>query len=59
MHVEPEDGQSSTNAINANNLQENVIDLNNANGLPININNNQYAENTCETSNPSGLYVGG
>ncbi|MGA7369994.1 MAG: NosD domain-containing protein [Nitrososphaeraceae archaeon] len=52
------DGQSSNNAIDANNLQGNVVDLNNANGLPTNINNNQYTENNCETSNPSGLCVG-
>ena len=37
---------------------ENVIDLNNANGLPTNINANQYVDNSCETSNPSGLCIG-
>jgi hypothetical protein len=52
------DGQSAQNAISANNVLENVIDLNNANGLPTNINANQYVDNNCETSNPSGLCIG-
>jgi nitrous oxidase accessory protein NosD len=52
------DGQSAGNAVNANNVLENVIDINNANGLPTNINANQYVDNSCETSNPSGLCIG-
>ncbi len=52
------DGQSKQNTISANNVLENVIDLNNANGLPTNINANQYTDNSCETSNPSGLCIG-
>ena len=52
------DGQSSQNTISANNVLENVIDLNNANGLPTNINANQYVDNSCQTSNPSGLCIG-
>ena len=40
------DGQSSQNTISANNVLENVIDLNNANGLPTNINANQYVDNS-------------
>jgi hypothetical protein len=52
------DGQSAQNTISANNVLENVIDLNNANGLPTNINANQYVDNNCETSNPSGLCIG-
>jgi len=52
------DGQSTQNTIAANNVLENVIDLNNANGLPTNINANQYSDNSCETSNPSGLCIG-
>jgi hypothetical protein len=52
------DGQSSQNTITANNVLENVIDLNNANGLPTNINANQFVDNSCETSNPSGLCIG-
>ena len=52
------DGQSKENTISANNVLENVIDLNNANGLPTNINANQYVDNSCDTSNPSGLCIG-
>lgn len=52
------DGQSKQNTISANNVLENVIDLNNANGLPTNINANQFTDNSCETSNPSGLCIG-
>jgi hypothetical protein len=52
------DGQSSQNTISANNVLENVIDLNNANGLPTNNNPHQYVDNSCETSNPSGLCIG-
>lgn len=52
------DGQNSNNKINANNILQNAIDINNANGLPININFNQFAENNCGASNPSGLCIG-
>ena len=52
------DGQSKQNTISANNVLENVIDLNNANGLPTNINANQYVDNSCQTSNPSGMCIG-
>ena len=52
------DGQSKQNTISANNVLENVIDLNNANGLPTNINTNQFTDNSCQTSNPSGLCIG-
>ena len=52
------DGQSASNAVNANNILENIIDINNANGLPTNINANQFTDNSCQTSNPSGLCIG-
>jgi len=52
------DAQSSQNMISANNVLRNAVDINNANGLPININLNQYAENNCEVSNPGGLCIG-
>src|SRR5919106_234084 len=52
------DGQSAGNALSANNVLENVIDINNANGLPTNINANQFTDNSCQTSNPSGLCIG-
>ena len=53
------DEQSSDNTINANNVLQNAVDINNANGLPLNINSNQYTENNCGVSNPSGLCIGG
>ena len=53
------DEQSSDNTINANNVLQNTVDINNANGLPLNINSNQYNENNCGISNPSGLCIGG
>jgi hypothetical protein len=52
------DAQSSQNIISANNVLQNAVDINNSNGLPININLNQYAENNCEVSNPGGLCIG-
>ena len=52
------DAQSSQNIILANNVLQNTVDINNANGLPVNINFNQYAENNCRISNPGGLYIG-
>src|SRR5918995_664688 len=52
------DGQSAGNAVNANNVLENIIDINNANGLPTNISANQFTDNSCQTSNPSGLCIG-
>ena len=52
------DGQSADNTVTANNVLENIIDLNNANGLPTNINTNQFTDNSCQTSNPSGLCIG-
>jgi len=52
------DAQSSGNSAVANNVLENVIDVNNANGLPPNINNNQFTDNNCQVSNPSGICIG-
>jgi hypothetical protein len=52
------DGQSASNAVNANNVLEDITDINNANGLPTNINVNQFTDNSCRTSNPSGLCIG-
>ena len=53
------DEQSFDNTVNANNVLQNAVDINNANGLPLNINFNQYTENNCGISNPSGLCIGG
>jgi nitrous oxidase accessory protein NosD len=49
------DSGSNTNRIESNDVVENELDLNNANGLPINVNSNSFSDNNCETSNPSGL----
>jgi parallel beta-helix repeat protein len=50
------DGQSTSNKITSNTLKGNTgVDLNNANGLPININKNVFTGNMCSTSVPDGL----
>ncbi|TVP40423.1 NosD domain-containing protein, partial [Candidatus Nitrosocosmicus arcticus] len=54
------DGQSNNNNATFNNLvQNNEIGINNANGSPVNINNNEYDYNTCNVSIPDGLCYGG
>ena len=52
------DTQSSSNKIDFNNVFNNILDINNANNLPTNINDNQYSNNNCQTSLPSGLCIG-
>jgi parallel beta-helix repeat protein len=52
------DNQSTQNNINFNNVLLNTIDINNANGLPVNTNINTYDQNNCMTSNPSGICIG-
>ena len=53
------DAQSQDNNATFNNLaQGNEIDINNANGLPTNINNNEYKDNNCSVSLPNGLCHG-
>lgn len=49
------DAQSNGNRIESNDIHENKVDLNNANGLSTDINQNRYSDNNCETSTPSGL----
>ena len=49
------DAQSNGNRIESNDIFENMVDLNNANGLAINVNSNSFSDNNCETSKPSGL----
>jgi len=49
------DAESSGNRIESNNILRNTVDLNNANGLDIDINQNRYSYNNCEISNPSAL----
>jgi parallel beta-helix repeat protein len=53
------DGQSSDNTVNANNILDNKgVDINNANGLPLNVNNNLFSDNNCNSSVPVGLCLG-
>jgi parallel beta-helix repeat protein len=52
------DTQSSLNYVDFNNVFNNLLDINNANNLPININDNYYTNNNCMTSLPSGLCIG-
>jgi nitrous oxidase accessory protein NosD len=52
------DNQSTQNNINFNNVLLNTIDINNANGLPVNTNTNTFDQNNCMTSNPSGICIG-
>jgi nitrous oxidase accessory protein NosD len=52
------DPQSSDNRIESNNVLRNKVDLNNANGLATNVNQNGYSDNNCQISNPSGLCIG-
>ena len=52
------DPQSHDNAINSNTALKNVQDINNANGLPTNINHNDFADNNCQTATPSGMCKG-
>jgi len=53
------DGQSSDNTVNANNILDNKgVDINNANGLPLNVNNNLFNDNNCNSSIPVGLCLG-
>lgn len=52
------DGQSVNNEIATNTLMKNTgVDVNNANGLPININKNSFTSNNCNTSVPDGLCI--
>ena len=49
------DAESNDNTIESNKALRNRVDLNNANGLATNVNQNGFSDNNCETSNPSGL----
>jgi parallel beta-helix repeat protein len=53
------DGQSRDNVVTSNNILDNGgVDINNANGLPLNVNNNLFNDNNCNTSVPVGLCLG-
>ena len=47
------DSQSSKNRVD-NNTLVNDVDLNNADGLPLNINQNEFLSNNCSVSQPTG-----
>ncbi len=50
------DAQSVGNQITTNTVMENSgVDLNNGNGLPINVNDATFTQNLCQTSVPDGL----
>jgi len=49
------DQPSNHNQINYNNVRYNSVDIHNANGLAINLNNNEYYQNRCIISEPTGL----
>jgi hypothetical protein len=49
------DLQSTENIVQLNSANNNVVDVNNANGLSPSINQNAFSENYCKTSNPNGL----
>ena len=49
------DEPSNQNQINVNNLMYNIADINDANSLAINLNNNQYYQNKCMVSDPAKL----
>jgi parallel beta-helix repeat protein len=52
------DSQSTENTVQSNNAHDNVVDVNNANGLAPNVNQNTFSDNNCQVSNPSGLCFG-
>jgi parallel beta-helix repeat protein len=52
------DPQSHDNVIDSNIAKENTEDINNGNGLPLNINNNNFKDNLCTLSTPSGICKG-
>ena len=49
------EAQSSQNKIDFNNVFNNVLDINNANNLPLNVNKNTFENNNCISSLPSGF----
>jgi len=53
------DTQSNDNEISFNNVLDNIVDVNNGNGIAPNINMNNFVKNNCNTANPSGLCIGG
>ena len=52
------DEQSTTNIVQLNNAHDNVVDINNANGLSATSNQNTFSDNNCLVSDPAGLCIG-
>ena len=51
------DAQSTKNTLVSNNASKNDIDINNADGLPLNVNGNELQSNNCSVSQPSGYCI--
>ena len=49
------DEQSNGNTVQLNGAHDNVVDLNNANGLAPKVNLNTFSDNNCDVSDPAGL----
>lgn len=49
------DVRSSNNTLSSNNILNHVVDVSNADGVPIDISKNEYFENSCGKSRPDGL----
>jgi parallel beta-helix repeat protein len=49
------DVRSSNNTLSSNNVLNHVVDVSNADGVPIDISKNEYFENSCGKSLPDGL----
>lgn len=49
------DVRSSNNTLSSNNILNHVVDVSNADGVPIDISKNEYFENSCGKSLPDGL----
>jgi parallel beta-helix repeat protein len=49
------DVRSSNNTLSSNNILNHVVDVSNADGVPIDISTNKYFENSCGKSLPDGL----
>jgi parallel beta-helix repeat protein len=49
------DVRSSNNTLSSNNILNHVVDVSNADGVPIDISMNKYFENSCGKSLPDGL----
>ena len=52
------DAQSNKNIIQLNSAHDNVVDINNANGLAPTVNQNTFTDNNCLVSNPTGFCFG-